>query len=38
MDEQTSPVLGKFLDSLTEWLNEFFGKNPWFRDKTQDNG
>jgi hypothetical protein len=38
MDEWTSPVLGKFLDSLTEWLNEFFGKNSLFRDKTQGNG
>jgi uncharacterized protein YihD (DUF1040 family) len=27
MDEWTSHVLGK-LDSLTEWLNKFFGKKP----------
>jgi hypothetical protein len=26
MDERTSPILGKLLDSLTEWLNEFFGE------------
>jgi hypothetical protein len=33
-----SPILIKFLDSLNEWLNEFFRKKPLFRDKTQDNG
>jgi hypothetical protein len=38
MDEETSPILGGLLDPLTEWLNEFFGKNHLFRDKTQDNG
>jgi hypothetical protein len=38
MDERTSPALGELLDSLTEWLNEFFGKKPLCRDKTQDSG
>jgi hypothetical protein len=33
MDGQTSPVLGKFIDSLTEWLNEFFEKKPCFEIK-----
>jgi hypothetical protein len=31
MDERTSPVLCKFLDSLTEWLNKLFGKNYLFK-------
>jgi hypothetical protein len=33
MDEWTNPSLGKFLNSLTKWLNEFFGKNPCFKIK-----
>jgi hypothetical protein len=28
MDDRTRPVLDKLPDSLTEWLNEFFGKKP----------
>jgi hypothetical protein len=27
-DERTCPILGKLLDPLTEWLNEFFEKKP----------
>jgi hypothetical protein len=26
--QQTNPIVGKLLDPLTEWLNEFFGKTP----------